>query len=245
MTVDDAALLPGLAKAAASAGEELAVLVECDTGFARAGVQSPRDVKALAIAIERTDSLSFEGLLTHPASPGALSFLRSAVGQLHRAGLTATTISIGGGAEMWHAAKYRSVANEYRAGNYVFCDRASTLSGVAEPADVALSVLTTIVSRPTKSRAIIDAGSKSLSSDRVASGGYGTLIGAPTSSVSALDEEHGYVSVGKGDSLSLGQRIRIVPNHACSVVNLFDWFTIVRGDTIIDRWPVSARGRSD
>lgn len=97
MTVDDAALLPGLAKAAASAGEELAVLVECDTGFARAGVQSPRDVKALAIAIERTDSLSFEGLLTHPASPGALSFLRSAVGQLHRAGLTATTISIGGG----------------------------------------------------------------------------------------------------------------------------------------------------
>ena len=59
-----------------------------------------------------------------------------------------------------------------------------------------------------------------------------------------LNEEHAYVELGVGDDLDIGQRVRVVPNHACVVVNLFDELVVTREGRVEDAWRVAARGRS-
>jgi D-serine deaminase-like pyridoxal phosphate-dependent protein len=166
VTVDDAALLAGLDHAAAAAGRELVVLVECDTGLGRTGVQSPEAAVRLAGEVARRPSLRFEGFLTHPSLPAAGAFLAEAVEQAERRALPVTTVSAGGTPAMWDAERLRPTLTEYRAGTYAFHDRMTVAAGAAELDDVALTVATTVISRPTDDRAVLDAGSKALSSDR-------------------------------------------------------------------------------
>lgn len=237
VTVDDAAVLPGLARAARDAGRELRVLVECDTGLGRAGVQTPEAAIALARRIE--DPLRFGGLLTYPVLERTLAFLSEAAETLEP-----ETISVGGTPTMWSAAELTDVANEYRAGNYAFYDRNSVAAGAATLDDVALTVHATVVSRPAPDRALLDAGSKCLSSDRGPDDAMGLILEAPSSAVVKLDEEHAYVRLAEGDSLELGERVRVVPNHACVVSNLFDELVAERAGEVEGVWRVAARGRS-
>jgi D-serine deaminase-like pyridoxal phosphate-dependent protein len=237
---DDLALLPGLGGAATDAGRELGVLVDCDTGFGRTGVTSPEEAAELAGAIARTPGLRFDGLLTFPALPGAPSFLEAASDLLRRRGLTVDTVSAGGTTTMWHSGELRPIVTEYRAGTYAFNDRNTVASGAATVEEVALTVVATVVSRR-DGRAIVDAGSKALSSER-ADTGFGLVLEAPNSRVVRLDEEHGYVELAAGDELELGQQVRVVPNHVCVAVNLTDELVAVRGGEIAARWPVE-RGR--
>jgi D-serine deaminase-like pyridoxal phosphate-dependent protein len=237
VTVDDAALLPGLARAARDAGRELRVLVECDTGLGRAGVQTPE--AAVALAREIDEPLRFGGLLTYPVLERTLAFLAEAAEALEP-----ETVSVGGTPTMWSAAELTDVANEYRAGNYAFYDRNSVAAGAATLDDVALTVHATVVSRPAPDRALLDAGSKSLSSDRGPDDAMGLILEAPSSTIEQLNEEHAYVRLAEGDSLELGQHVRVVPNHACVVSNLFDELLVERDGEIVDAWRVAARGRS-
>ena len=109
-----------------------------------------------------------------------------------------------------------------------------------------MTVLATIVSRPTADRAVIDAGSKTLSSDPLAGGdGFGLLTEYPQAVVARLNEEHGMLDLSHCERRPiLGERVRIVPNHCCAVSNLHDEVTIVRSDDVLGVWPVAARGRS-
>ncbi len=237
VTVDDAALLPGLAQAARDAGRELPVLVECDTGLGRAGVQTPEEAVELARTIE--EPLRFGGLLTYPVLEGTAAFLSAASEELEP-----ETVSVGGTPSMWSAADLVGVANEYRAGNYAFYDRNSVAAGAATLDDVALTVHATVVSRPAPDRALLDAGSKSLSSDRGPDDAMGLIVEAPGSPIVQLNEEHAYVQLAEGETLELGQRVHVVPNHACVVSNLFDELVVERGGTVEAVWRVAARGRS-
>jgi D-serine deaminase-like pyridoxal phosphate-dependent protein len=244
VSVDDAELLPGLAGAAAAARAELPVLVECDTGLGRAGVQTPKDAAELAEAIARTRGLAFAGFMTYPAPDGAREYLSAAAEQASARGLDAEIVSAGGTPSMWDAAALTPPVTEYRVGNYAFYDRNSVAAGSATRDDVALTVHATVVSRPTSDRAILDAGSKSLTSDRGPDDAMGEILEARSSRIVRLNEEHAYVSVGGGDELPLGARVRVVPNHACVVSNLFDEFVLVRDGRVEGSWPVAARGRS-
>jgi D-serine deaminase-like pyridoxal phosphate-dependent protein len=102
----------------------------------------------------------------------------------------------------------------------------------------------TVVSVPAAGRAVLDAGSKTLSSDqlRPRPGGHGVLLGH-RSRLTALSEEHGVIAVEPGDSFRVGERVRILPNHACVVANLHDRLWAVRGEKVEDELPVVARGR--
>jgi D-serine deaminase-like pyridoxal phosphate-dependent protein len=231
VSVDSEDLLPGLA------GADVGVLVECDTGLGRTGVQSPDAAAALAHAIARTDGLRFAGFLTYPVLPGASEFLAAAVAQTD---LEVQTISTGGTPTMWSAHELVPLVTEYRVGNYAFYDRKSVAAGAATLDDVALTVHATVVSRPTSGRAILDAGSKALTSDPGPDELFGEILEAPGSRIVELNEEHAYVEVGPGDRLELGQRVRVVPNHACVVVNLFDELHVEPEGV----WRVDARGRS-
>jgi D-serine deaminase-like pyridoxal phosphate-dependent protein len=238
VSVDTSALLRGLARAASAAGRELGVVVDCDTGRGRTGTRSPAAAAALAAAVAHTDALRFEGFLTFPAPPEARAFLSEAI---ERAALPVRVVSAGGTPTMWDSSRLRPPVTEYRAGTYAFHDRATIAAGAASLADAALTVAATVVSRPAADRAIVDAGSKALSSDPGPDRTFGLVLEAPRSAVFRLDEEHGYVALAAGDELELGQQVRVLPNHACAVSNLFGELVAVRGEEIVERWPVAAR----
>jgi D-serine deaminase-like pyridoxal phosphate-dependent protein len=239
VSVDDERLLDGLARAADGAGRELGVLVECDTGLGRVGVQSPEAAAALARSIQARDGLRFDGYMTYPSPPGAVDFLAAAA-----AAVPARVVSAGGTPAMWKAEALRATVTEYRVGTYAFYDRNSVAAGAASLDDVAMTIRATVVSRPSPTRAILDAGSKALAYDPSPDGGHGLILEAPQSAIVNLNEEHGYVDVAPGDSLELGQQVRVVPNHTCVVSNLFDEFLVDRESEVVERWTIDARGRS-
>ena len=145
---------------------------------------------------------------------------------------------------MWQSGELRPTVTEYRVGNYAFYDRMAIAAGAASLDDVALSVHATVVSRPAPDRAILDAGSKALTSDLGPDPGFGLVLEAPSSRIAKLAEEHAYVTLAPEDELELGQRVRIVPNHACVVVNLYDELAVTRNGRLDATWGVDARGRS-
>jgi D-serine deaminase-like pyridoxal phosphate-dependent protein len=244
VSADAEALLPGLAAAAVGTGRELAVLVDCDTGLGRTGVQSPAAAVELAAAVAQEDGLRFAGFITYPAPEGAEPFLSAAVEGARARGLEPGVVSAGGTPSMWESGKLRPTVTEYRVGTYAFHDRATVAAGAATLDDVALTVHATVVSRPAPGRAILDAGSKALTSDRGPDDAFGLVLEAPRSQVVKLNEEHAYVALADGEDLALGQRVRVVPNHACVVVNLFDELLVTSDGRLEGSWRVAARGRS-
>jgi D-serine deaminase-like pyridoxal phosphate-dependent protein len=108
-------------------------------------------------------------------------------------------------------------------------------------------VLATVVSTAVPGQAVIDAGTKSLGREPVrgaAGAGFGQLLEHPEVLVSRMSEEHGILDLGQsGWRPSVGERVRVVPNHVCIVVHLADLVYGVRGDRAVTSWPVAARGR--
>ena len=246
VVADSAKVAEGIAWAAGQAGRSIRVLIECDTGAGRCGVQSPDAALALAQIISKSKGLALGGLMTYPKTgtrADTAAFLIEARDQFRRSGLNTETISTGGTPEMWSDA-HLSAATEYRAGTYIYQDRSQIAAGAASEADCAVTVLATVVSRPTAQRAIIDAGSKSLTSDLLGLVGYGAVQGAPNAVVYALSEEHGFLDVTSLPSdLKVGDRVRIVPNHVCPVSNLFDQVIVARGARVLGSANVDARGK--
>jgi D-serine deaminase-like pyridoxal phosphate-dependent protein len=125
--------------------------------------------------------------------------------------------------------------------------------GVATPDDCALTVLTTVVSNASREAGIVDAGSKALSSDRGVHGaagmtGYGLLRELPGIAITALSEEHGWLTMDSpARRLDVGERIRIVPNHACATAANFDRLLLVSAGTAIEEATIARRrdGRLD
>ena len=107
----------------------------------------------------------------------------------------------------------------------------------------AASQQTTVVSRPTDGRAIIDAGTKVLTSDQYFVKGYGHVLEYPDAAVSALSEEHGTLDLSASkDKPAVGDIVHVVPNHCCVVSNMVDQVFGVRGGKVEVVWPVAARG---
>jgi D-serine deaminase-like pyridoxal phosphate-dependent protein len=241
VSVDDARLLAGLAEAAGTT-RPLPVLVDCDTGLGRTGVATPVAAAELAAAVARTAGLRFEGFLTYPAPPGATAFLEEAVALTAVNGLETAVVSAGGTPGMWECRKVAPPLTEYRVGTYAFHDRATVAAGSATVDEVAMTVLATVISRPARGRAVLDAGSKALTSDPGPDAGFGSIVEAPGAVVTRLNEEHGYVTLPGDDVLALGEQVHVIPNHACVVSNLFERFVVVSDGAVVAEWPI-VRGR--
>lgn len=245
VTADSEFTVAGYAAAFADAPAPLPVLVECETGMRRCGVQTPAEAVALARVIDAAPGLRFAGLMTYPA-PGqadaAQAWLAEAVAQLTRAGLRPEIVSSGGTPDMWRSGD--AVVTEHRPGTYIYLDRSQVARGVGGFDECALTVLATVVSRPTPDRGVIDAGSKALTSDLLGMEGFGRLVEYPDAAVTGLSEEHGVVDLSAcAAKPAIGERVRVIPNHACVVSNLFDTVTLVSGGAVVETVPVAARGR--
>ncbi|WP_029007502.1 alanine racemase [Azospirillum halopraeferens] len=245
VALDNAVALETVARAAHLAGTEIGVLVEFDSGDGRCGVQSADEALELARRAHGNGPLAFRGFMTYPHGPRTAPFLAAARPLFEAAGIPVETVSIGGTPGCWDAHLVEG-ATELRVGTYIYHDRATVGAGVAAPEDCALHVHATVVSRPTATRAVIDAGSKTLSSDRVAAAvgeGYGHILEYPDAVITRLNEEHGVVDLSDCDTRpAIGERIRILPNHVCVVSNLHDAVVVGRNGTVVDTWPVAARG---
>ncbi len=245
VVADNAVVIEGLSHAAREAGRDLAVLVECDTGARRNGVQSPAEAAELAKAIDGTPGLRFGGLMTLPKN-GARGEMAAFLGEtaylLSLAGLACPEVSTGGTPDMWKDDGLQGVS-EYRAGTYIYNDRMQIAADSAGLDDCALTVLSTVVSVPNADRAMLDAGSKSLTSDLVGLEGYGEVRSLSGARVYNMSEEHGFLDIAKvNDKPKVGGLVRITPNHVCPVTNLFDKVVIVKGGEVLGAVKVDARG---
>ena len=240
---DSAAVANGLSAVLARRGVDVGFLVECDTGDGRTGVQTPEDAAELALLVDGLDGLRFAGLMTYPAPPESHEWLRSARSLIERAGLTVECVSVGGTPTAFDTHAVGGVT-ELRPGTYVYGDRACIANGSIPLEDCALRVVATVVSRPTAGRAIIDAGSKTLTSDlAVGATGHGYLVEHPEAEVYLLNEEHGMVDVSRCTMPpQVGDRVTIVPNHACTTANLHDEIVMHRGGQIVETLRTAARG---
>src|SRR5690606_15913595 len=170
------------------------------------------------------------------------TFMRKAIELISQRGIAVPTISSGGSPTMMQAAN-APITTEYRPGTYVYNDRSLVARETCAWADCALTVLATVVSKPAENRVIIDAGSKTLTSDLLGLTGYGHILGHDDIVIDQLSEEHGRLVSNVAINLEVGDRVRIVPNHACVVSNMVDAvYLIGAGHDDVLSVPVVARG---
>jgi D-serine deaminase-like pyridoxal phosphate-dependent protein len=249
MTVaaDNSVVIAGLPQAAALSGRPLSVVVECDTGRKRAGVETPAEAIALAREIAASKGLRFAGFMLYPTETGwldAQKFYDEALAGVRAHGLDAAMVSTGGTPNLKNVGKLRG-ATEHRPGTYIYNDRMQVAAGVAGWDDCALNIYSTVVSRAGPDRGILDAGSKTLTSDTGGGlDGHGLILEHPEAKIARFAEEHGFLDLARSNTRpNVGDVVRIVPNHVCVVVNMMDEVVMVRGEEILGTLPVAARGK--
>lgn len=243
VTADSAATVRGYATAAAAAGTVLPVLVEFDSGSQRCGVQTPEEAASLARLIAASSGLQFGGLMTFPHTAQSDDFVRATRALLQPHGLPVACVSYGGTPAMWTAHE-RTEVTEYRAGTYIYGDRSIVKSGAMTLDQIALSVVCTVVSRPTATRGILDGGSKTFSSDLLGMEGHGLILEYPEARFYGMSEEHGHCDFSDcARRPEVGERVTVIPNHCCPVSNLFDTVVGIRRGQVESLLTVAARGR--
>ncbi|MCJ8322813.1 MAG: D-TA family PLP-dependent enzyme [Rhizobiales bacterium] len=242
---DSRYVVDGLSKCFTKLNATIDILVECDTGMGRCGVQSPQAAVELGKYIASKTGVNFAGIMIYPASnqwQSVEDFCRQTKALCLAQIGHCETISIGGTPFM-RGAKIVTSATEHRPGTYIYNDRSLISKSQCVIADCALTVLAQIVSRPTENRGIIDAGSKSLTSDLLGLENYGLIKQYPQAKIIALSEEHGHIDFSDCETKpSIGEKINIIPNHVCPVTNLYDQVFIYRDQKTIKTLPIKARG---
>ncbi len=235
-------------------GTGAAVLVEVDVGLGRVGV-TPEEALDLARQVARISGLRFRGITFYPGhikhpDEASIAKLSQDVGgmlaRFHQAGMPCEIVSGGSTPTLFHSHQVEGL-NEIRPGTYVFNDLNTISSGACTLEECAASVLVTVVSTARERTAIVDGGSKTFSSDWL-SGAEGVTFGrvmeAPGTRFHKMNEEHGFLDTEKSERpLQLGEKLRIIPNHVCVVMNLHELIYGVRGETVEKIWKVEARGR--
>jgi len=259
VAVDSVAVAEPLSRAVASAGKRLDVLIEIDTGLGRAGVAPGEPALRLAREIVQMPGLRLCGIMTHEGHAGRAATCEEMVdiarrageamvataNLLRRNGIAIEVVSVGSTPAAFATTQVDGIT-EMRPGTYVFYDAAAFRFGRIGPDRVALRVLTTVISRPVPNRAIIDAGSKTLTTDPPPPGrsGFGYVVEYPQATIARLYEEHGVIELPPSSpGPVVGERLEIIPNHVCPVVNLQDELFIVRNGQLLTSWRVIARGR--
>ncbi|MEM8856466.1 MAG: D-TA family PLP-dependent enzyme, partial [Pseudomonadota bacterium] len=193
-----------------------------------------------------TPGLIFEGLLLYPPEDGwpqTLAFFAETRDGLADAGLSPRIVSTGGTPNLANLGQLQG-ATEHRSGTFIFNDKMMLSQGAATLEELALHVVATVVSRAEEDRGILDAGSKTLTSDTAGLPGHGLIREYPDGEIASLSEEHGMMDLSRSERRpEVGEVVTIVPNHVCVAVNMVDRLIAVKGQEIVGPIPVDARGR--
>lgn len=247
--------LPALAALAAATGRKLSVMMAVDTGLGREGVRDLAVAQRLAALVARTPSLELRGFYTHEGN----LYGAPPAEQARRVGEVIDRIctvrdAIDRALPVWPgcsvsarltAEKSAGRVQAVRPGAYMFGDLALTRGSAVMPKTaVAVHVLATVVDKPEPGLALIDAGSKTFSSDRTPDTIFALAADDRDLAVVRVNEEHGYVRGAAVDALQVGERVAFIPAHICPVINLTDEVTVVDASRPVDTWRVEARGRT-
>ncbi len=238
----------------------LPVMIEIDTGLRRCGLLPGPHVIDFVKELQEFSHLEVRGLFTHAGHAyGSNSEHIPQIGMeegrqmvelarsLKDIGLEGLEISVGSTPTALYNLQVPGVT-EIRPGNYVFYDAIQVGLRTARIEQCALQVVSMVISRPAKDRLVIDAGSKTFALDKGAHGmsvvqGFGIIRGYPHLLLERLSEEHGIIKVtGEGPLPELGEKLYIVPNHACTAVNLANEVVVLKNGLPYDKWTVAARG---
>lgn len=258
VAVDSLEIASCLASTAQRAGIPIGVRVEFDTGFGRCGLPIEPSSVETALAIRDLPRLEWRGLNVYPGHimhsaaerpsliEREIERMAMLLGLMDSAGIDRSVVSGGNTPAAREAHRFTGVT-EIRPGTYIFNDRNTVCAEAATYADCAFTVLTRVVSRSVPGKAIVDAGSKTLSGDLLLSGdrrGYGHVLGHDDVALEDLSEEHGHLNVRRAERQPrLGELMRIVPNHVCTCINLHDRVYGVRDGEVVNEWTVAGRGK--
>lgn len=250
-----------ISEAATNEGRTVNVRMEVDTGLRRTGV--PYDAAPeLAREISRMPGLRLAGIYTYrgavldgtptldieEAGRDEGEMMSRLAERIEGEGIEVEEVSVGS-TPTARSSALGSRVTEVRPGTYVFNDRMQAALGACGIEDCAAVVVATVISRPSKDFAVIDAGSKTFATD-VPPGkepinlvGFGEVAGNPGIILDRLWEEHGTLTGLDGENdLEVGDRVRIFPNHVCSTVNLHNAAHLEEPDGTCERVEVAARG---
>jgi D-serine deaminase-like pyridoxal phosphate-dependent protein len=247
-----------LSDAARAAQVDVGVLAEVDVGLGRVGVAPGEALLQLAQTMLNLPHLRFEGITFYPGQIKSLDeaglealgqvseIMRGVLEEFRAAGIETNIVSGGSTPTLFRSHEVHGLT-EIRPGTYVFNDINTVRSGGCEMSDCAASVLATVVSTARPGHMIIDGGSKTFSSDRLANSAevtFGYLVEAPGARFHKMNEEHGFVDLAHADGeFSVGDRVHVIPNHICVVVNLHEKVYGLRGEQVEEVWTVDARGK--
>lgn len=258
VVVDNSDVIDALKAAVARAGSELGVLVEVDVGQQRCGVTPGEAAVALARQITDSKGLVFRGLQGYQGKlqlePNAsrrrdgvrvaLARLLESAEMVRRSGIEVRTLTGGGTGTLALDLDFGGLT-ELQPGSYVYMDHRYTAiewtgPDTRPPFRAALSVLASVISRPTRNRAVVDTGWKAISSD----GGMPLVKDLPGARFTFAGDEHGVLEWDTACPLQVGDVVELHPSHCDTTVNLYDRCFALRDGTVEQLWSIPARGRT-
>jgi D-serine deaminase-like pyridoxal phosphate-dependent protein len=253
VAVDNAANVAELSEACQARNSSLRVLVEIDVGMGRCGVQRSEEALRLAQRVLDAPALRFTGLMGYeghlvmvPDAEERRTRVREAMvplleaeDLLERNGIAPEIVS-GGGTGTYDMTGTSEPMTEIQAGSYILMD--TTYQRIRPEFHPALTLLSTVVSRPNAERIVTDAGMKVITREF----GWPQVIEPEGLVVQGLSEEHGKLLAEDPTSVDLapGDRVRLIPSHCCTTMNLHDCLYVIREGKLVDVWPIAARGRA-
>jgi D-serine deaminase-like pyridoxal phosphate-dependent protein len=258
IALDNEATAREVSRAASAQQSGLGVLVEFDVGLGRCGLEPGAACVELATKILEMPGLKFRGLMLYSGNIWGSEAERQQITaqvadkvarvlQAFAEARMPVEIVSGGSTPGAFLSHQVPGLTEVRPGTYVYNDLNTYYQGVCRLEDCAARVVVTVVSTAVAGRAMIDAGSKTLSSDLLSSGsreGYGYVVEAPDAKLFKLNEEHGHLDItGSNHRFRVGEILTVIPNHVCTCVNMHDEVFTLRNDEVVGSWRVAARGK--
>jgi D-serine deaminase-like pyridoxal phosphate-dependent protein len=258
LSLDSETAARALSAAAHAEGATIGVLVEFDAGLNRCGLAPGQPCVDLARVVEKLPGLKFRGLMTyagnisgpeasrHEEAKHVAARLAETLAAFKAAGMAVEIVSGGSTPSAMMSHEIPGVT-EIRPGTYVYNDLNTFYQEACGLEDCAVRVVTTVVSTAVPGRAMIDAGSKTLSSDALGFGprtGYGRVTEAPDAPLFKLNEEHGHLDISRSEhNFRVGEVVTVIPNHVCTCVNMHDEVFLMRNEETVGSWKVAARGK--
>ena len=248
----------GLAELGVSMGRKIPVRIDLDGGLGRGGLRPGQPALEFAKAvgdlpgIEIVGLMYYGGLIYHQKDRAAMEEITrkeqkelvETANLLRENGFPIRVLS-GGTSFSGKMPQLLEGITEIRSGHYIFNDCGQLFSGFASEEDCALRVVLSVVSIVDDHHAILDAGTKILTSDGCERHpGYGYVIGHPDMVITTLNEEHAFLKSSQPLNLKIGDRLAIIPNHCCVVCNMVDEVYGIRDGKVDHKITIDARGKS-
>ena len=255
--VDDADNIRDLDRVAGEFGVTLRILVEINLGANRCGVEPGEPALRLAELIDQQRNLSFGGLQAYHGSAQHIRDYAARQDAIEKAGDKARRtaelleqqgygcpVVTGAGTGTFRFEADSGVWDELQCGSYIFMD-ADYARNRGEHGEEwsefehSLFVWSTVMSRPSEDRAVLDVGLKAVSTDS----GPPVLLGHDEAEYIGASDEHGKLRLHRpSNAFRVGQKVKLIPGHCDPTVNLYDWYVGIRNNRVEALWPIAARG---